>query len=145
VVGADGRETGERWAEPAAGLHEGPEWAAALYAANPIPVSSVLVRRDAAASVGGFGGGPAPLAQDWDLWLRIAAAGHAFLCVPEAVVRYRRHPEGLSADTGALARSQLVLHERHAALAGDGRARRAARRADRGAIARARLRSALGR
>jgi GT2 family glycosyltransferase len=144
IVGADGRETGERWAEPAPGRHAGAAFVAQLYAANPIPVSSALVRRDAARRAGGFAAASAPLAQDWDLWLRLAAAGEAFLCVPEAVVRYRRHPEGLSADVAALAASQLALHESHAGLV-DERGRRRARRSDRSAIARARVRAALRR
>jgi glycosyltransferase involved in cell wall biosynthesis len=115
VVGADGRPTGERWSELAAGLHPGPELQARLYAANPIPTSSVVLRRAALAAVGGFGS-PVRLAEDWDLWLRLAGAGYGFVCEPRAVVRYRRHPGGLTADVAALARCQLELHRAHGAL-----------------------------
>jgi glycosyltransferase involved in cell wall biosynthesis len=115
VVGADGRPTGERWTELAAGVHAGPELAARLYAANPLPTSSVVLRRSALEAVGGFES-PVRLAEDWDLWLRLAAAGFGFVCEPEAVVRYRRHPGGLTADVAALARCQLELHTVHGGL-----------------------------
>jgi glycosyltransferase involved in cell wall biosynthesis len=115
VVGADGRPTGERWTELAPGPHGGPELAARLYAANPLPTSSVMLRRAALEAVGGFAS-PVRLAEDWDLWLRLAAAGFEFVCEPGAVVRYRRHPGGLTADVAALARCQLALHRAHGGL-----------------------------
>lgn len=115
VVGADGRPTGERWAQPAPGWHEGPPLQALLYESNPIPTSSVVLRRAALEGVGGFES-PVRLAEDWDLWLRLAARGDAFVCAPDAVVRYRRHPGGLTADVAALACCQLELHRAHAAM-----------------------------
>ena len=137
VVGADGRQTGERWDELAAGLHAGDELVARLYAANPLPTSSVVLRRAALEAVGGFAS-PVRVAEDWDLWLRLAAAGFGFVSEPGAVVRYRRHPGGLTADVAELARCQLELHRAHGdlvapeirerALAADAAALRAARR-----------------
>ncbi len=115
VVGADGRATGERWNELAAGLHVGPSLVQRLYEANPLPTSSVVLRRAALEAVGGFGS-PVRLAEDWDLWLRLAAAGYGFVSEPRAVVRYRRHPGGLTADVAALARCQLELHRAHGEL-----------------------------
>jgi glycosyltransferase involved in cell wall biosynthesis len=115
VVGADGRPTGERWAQAALGLHEGPPLQALLYQSNPIPTSSVVLRRAALERVGGFES-PVRLAEDWDLWLRLAARGDAFVCAPDAVVRYRRHPGGLTTDVAALARCQLELHRAHGAM-----------------------------
>lgn len=114
VVGADGRPTGERWTQPAPGSHEGPPLRALLYESNPIPTSSVVLRRAALEQAGGFDS-PVRLAEDWDLWLRLAARGEAFVCAPDAVVRYRRHPGGLTADVAALARCQLELHRAHGA------------------------------
>jgi glycosyltransferase involved in cell wall biosynthesis len=138
IVGADGRPTGERWAELAAGLHAAADLRARLYASNPLPTSSVVLRRAALETAGGFAS-PVRLAEDWDLWLRVAAAGYGFVCEPAAVVRYRRHPGGLTADVAALARCQLELHRAHGALvtpdvreralAADAAALRAARRA----------------
>lgn len=132
VVGADNRPTGERWNEPAAGVHSGPELATMLYEANPIPTSSVVLRRAALEAAGGFGSALA-VAEDWDLWLRLAARGDTFVCVPAAVVRYRRHPGGLTGDVAALAQCQLALHEAHAELV-DESVRERVRRADEAAL-----------
>jgi glycosyltransferase involved in cell wall biosynthesis len=134
VVGLDGRPTGERWQEPAGGLHE----PAAFYAHNPIPTSCSAIRRSALEEAGGFTA-PDLVAEDWDLWLRLPGP---LLCVPEARVRYRRSPEALTADVERLARAQLALHERHAHLVDDATAD-AARAADRRALHRARARRVL--
>jgi glycosyltransferase involved in cell wall biosynthesis len=136
VVGIDGRPTGERWQEPAAGLHE----PAAFYAHNPIPTSCSVIRRSALERAGGFAA-PDVVAEDWDLWLRLPGP---LLCVPGARIRYRRHPGGLTADVERLARAQLALHARHAQLVGASAAG-AAQAADRRALRPARARRALGR
>jgi glycosyltransferase involved in cell wall biosynthesis len=125
IVGSDGRPTGERWTELEAGPHDGAELKDLLYESNPITTSSVVLRRGALERAGGFV--PAVRmdgTEDWDLWLRLAARGETFVCEPAAVVRYRRHPGGLTADVAALARCQLALHELHGGLvAGDVRER----------------------
>ncbi len=140
IVGSDGRPTGERWEELAPGLHAGPELAARLYEANPLPTSSVMIRRTALEAVGGFQSPARGGVEDWDwdLWLRLAAAGYGFVFEPKLVMRYRRHPGGLTANVEALARYQLHLHQAHGdlvvpevrerALAADARALRSARR-----------------
>ncbi|HEX8157542.1 MAG TPA: glycosyltransferase family A protein [Solirubrobacteraceae bacterium] len=115
VVGADGRATGERWKELAGGSHSGPSLVAQLYEFNSIPTSSVALRRTALEAAGGFESS-VRLAEDWDLWLRMAARGELFVCAPGAIVRYRRHSDGLTADIGALARCQLEMHRAHGAL-----------------------------
>lgn len=115
VMGSDGRPTGERWDEPAAGTHAPDSLARALFEANPVPTSSVVMRRAALHDAGGFAG-PVRVAEDWELWLRLARAGHGAVCVPDAVVRYRRHPAGLTADVAALAAAQLAVHDTHADL-----------------------------
>ena len=123
VVDGHGALTGERMPEPAPGVHSGSALVRWLYDDNPIPTSSVLVRRDALVDAGGFAG-PAPLASDWDLWLRLAARG-PFVCEPHARVRYRRHAGGVTADVAALAESRLAVHAAHRGLVEDDRARRA--------------------
>ncbi len=115
VVGSDGRPTGESWTELSAGLHAGPELAARLYESNPLPTSSVVMRREALERAGGFESA-VRVAEDWDLWLRLAACGVGFAYEPAAVVRYRRHPGGLTADVAGLARCQLELHRAHGGL-----------------------------
>src|SRR5205823_1226474 len=83
----------ERWEEPAGGEHGPPDLGALLFERNPIPTSSVVLRRAALQAAGGF---RAPdeleVGEDWDLWLRLAARGERFVCAPDARVRYRRHP-----------------------------------------------------
>ena len=116
VVGADGRETGERWDE----VPFGPLGPRTLYVRNPVPVSSAVVRRDALHAAGGYGGRFPDYAEDWDLWLRIARRGGVLLSVPRARIRYRRQPGGMTADVAALAAAQLRLHRDHGALVGPG-------------------------
>jgi glycosyltransferase involved in cell wall biosynthesis len=143
IVGPDDRPTGEAWPEPAPGLHAAAAFGRELYRTNPIPMSSVLLRRSWLDRVGGFDGGVPP-ADDWDVWLRIAAAGGDFVCEPAARVGYRRHPGGLTADVASLAAAQLVLHGTHRALAAPGD-HEAAVAADRRALTSARVRAVVGR
>jgi glycosyltransferase involved in cell wall biosynthesis len=133
IVGPDGRATAERWTQPAGGAHEGEALASWLYEANPLCTSSVVLRRAALEGAGGFAAG-LRVAEDWDLWLRLAGRGARFRCVPDAVVRYRRHPGGLTTDVEALARAQHRLHARHAGLVDD-RTRRRAQARDLAALA----------
>lgn len=107
VVGPDGRPTGERWAPPPAGRLAD---LAALYAHNPILTSSVVLRR---AAFPGFDE-RYRTGEDWELWLRLGRDDRPLLSVPDAIVRYRRHPDGLTADLTELARAQRRLHEAHA-------------------------------
>jgi glycosyltransferase involved in cell wall biosynthesis len=104
IVDADGRPTGETW--PALDPDR-------LYERNPILLSSAVVRRELLAD--GFDP-ELRWAEDWDLWLRLLAAGARFVTAPGARVRYRRHGGGLTQDVTALAQAQLVVHRRHAAL-----------------------------
>ena len=115
IVGSDGRETGERWTELRPGSHAGEELTTLLYIANPIPTSSMMLRRSAIDAAGGFTS-PVRVAEDWDLWLRLAVRGGGFICLAETLVRYRRHPGGLTADVEGLARCQLELHQAHGDL-----------------------------
>ncbi len=137
IVGPDGRETGEEWERPA----PGPHGAQALYRANPVPTSSVVLERAALEEVGGFPG-PVRVAEDWELWLRLAAAGYDGLCVDGPGIRYRRHPEGLTADVAGLAEAQLTVHRQHAALVGEAAAA-AAIAADERVLRKERLRARI--
>lgn len=50
--------------------------------------------------------------EDYDCWLRLAAAGHRIGYHRDILVRYRKHAASLSADTTWMARSNLrVLHK----------------------------------
>jgi GT2 family glycosyltransferase len=107
-VDSRGTATGEEWGELDV---------ATLYSSNPILLSSTAVRRSLLVEVGGFAE-DLPQAEDWDLWLRLAARGARFVSVPSARVRYRRHPGGLTRDVAALARAQLEVHRRREWAAG---------------------------
>lgn len=124
VVGVDGRATGEHWPQPPAGRLDAATFGARLYAANPVPTSSVVVRREALDAAGGFPG-PVRVAEDWELWLRLCRVPVDAVCAGDAVVRYRRHPDGLTADVTALAAAQLAVHEAHADMVDADVARRA--------------------
>lgn len=138
AVGADGRPTGERLPELREGLHEAAELAPVLFESNPIPTSSVVVRRAAIDAAGGFPG-PARLASDWDLWLRLVENGASFVCEPRARIRYRRHGAGVTADVAGLAESMLAVHSAHGALVDEDSRRRAESR-DLVLLARGRIR-----
>lgn len=139
VVGPGGEPTGERWQEPAPGPHRAEDLRRVLYGSDPLPTSSVLLRRRAVEQVGGFASDVPYGVEDWDLWLRLVAAGATFVCEPAAAVRYRRHAGGLTADLENLAAGSLAIHERHAALV-DATAREAARARDLVTMARGRVR-----
>jgi glycosyltransferase involved in cell wall biosynthesis len=140
VIGADGRPTGERLPELDGGLHEALGLAARLYERDLVPAASAVIRRAALEEVGGFdAGAPLPAASDWDLWLRLVAAGHSFVCEPRARIRYRRHAGGLTADVARLAEAGLAVHERHADLV-PGDLRRIVHARDLTSLARGRIR-----
>jgi glycosyltransferase involved in cell wall biosynthesis len=58
-----------------------------LLADNFLIASSVLVRREAFDNVGGFSE-DGEVTEDWDLWLRLAAAGYSFQGTPEILTQY---------------------------------------------------------
>jgi hypothetical protein len=52
---------------------------------------------------------------DYDLWLRLAAAGVAFTYVPEPLALYRVHEAAMSSDQVGMASARLALFEKLAA------------------------------
>ena len=54
---------------------------------NFLFTSSILVRKEAFLNVGGFDDSGA-VVEDWDLWLRLAAAGYKFKGTPDVFVEY---------------------------------------------------------
>ncbi len=64
---------------------------------NPIGHPGVIFRKQAVLEVGGYS--PIDLVEDYDLWCRLAKWGALFAALPEALVRYRVHPESLSKGT----------------------------------------------
>lgn len=68
-----------------------------LLRCSPLPCHTVVVRRTVIEHIGGFDTTLAAT-EDWDFWLRAAAAGFRFVPVPGARVAYRRHPASMSQD-----------------------------------------------
>jgi glycosyltransferase involved in cell wall biosynthesis len=65
-----------------------------LYIESPLPHPSVTYRRSAVESVGGYRAYDGP--EDYDLWLRMACAGHSFAKVPQHLLKWRFHDGNLS-------------------------------------------------
>jgi len=80
-----------------------------------LPVHCFTVRRDAFAEVGLFNT-RLKRNEEYDLWLRLAAAGCRFVAVPGIGAVYRRHAGGITADKLAMHMSTLALFERHLVL-----------------------------
>ena len=72
--------------------------------------SNLLVRREAFNEVGVFDESVSP-AEDWDMWLRLAARYH-FVAVPSPQVLYRVYPNSSSANVWKLEAACLQVIER---------------------------------
>jgi len=64
--------------------------AAQLFVEAPLCHPSVMLRREALLALGGYRDGP--FAEDYDLWLRLDAAGARMAKLPEVLLRWRQHP-----------------------------------------------------
>lgn len=94
----------------------GPEALALLYAENVVGTSTVMARTDLLRAVGGFDEA-LHQAEDWDLWLRLAARAPVG-CVPQALAEYRQHvPGNLSSAGAARVAGMRVVAARHAKAA----------------------------
>jgi glycosyltransferase involved in cell wall biosynthesis len=72
---------------------------------NFVGTSTVMVRRQAVLDVGGFDESLA-VAEDWDLWLRLASRW-PFAAINEPLMIYRKRPGSLQSDTVDLAEGRL--------------------------------------
>jgi glycosyltransferase involved in cell wall biosynthesis len=66
----------------------------AMFVESPIPHPTAFFDRDAVAAAGGYAEGPFP--EDYELWLRLWAAGTSFRKVPEVLLDWRERPDRLS-------------------------------------------------
>jgi len=81
-------------------------------------LASVILRREAFDSVGGFN--PSLLVtEDWDLWLRLAArySVQLFVAVPEPLVVYRRVAGSLSSNTMRFFHERIPIMESNSLFA----------------------------
>ncbi len=65
-----------------------------IYVESPFTHPSVMFRRDVVRGLGGYRDGPFP--EDYDLWLRLHAAGCVMGKLPETLLEWRQHPGSLS-------------------------------------------------
>jgi glycosyltransferase involved in cell wall biosynthesis len=82
-----------------------------LLLGNFISMSSVLMRRATFLSLGGFNEEQTGV-QDWDLWLRYAAAGGRVAVVREPLTRYRIHPAQMTQNLDARAADRSAVVEK---------------------------------
>jgi glycosyltransferase involved in cell wall biosynthesis len=96
---------------------------------NFITLSSVLMERAWFDRLDGFCEGLGGC-EDWDLWLRYAAAGGLLRCCPEPLTLYRWHDGAMSRNYHAMCRGRLEVLQRAIELhSGKAFPRRLARRA----------------
>jgi glycosyltransferase involved in cell wall biosynthesis len=74
--------------------------------------STVIVRRDALTAVGPFDES-LWLGNDWDMWLRLAVAGHRFAYLDEPLTEYLWHTTNMSRDKRKIADAALTILPRH--------------------------------
>ena len=65
---------------------------------RPFPHSSVVFHKETVADIGGYNR-RFVRSQDYDLWLRLSEI-KTIACLPEALVKIRKHPSGISNDNG---------------------------------------------
>jgi glycosyltransferase involved in cell wall biosynthesis len=96
------------------GKFSGAEMFRLLFNENQIPMPSAVVRTEALQSI-------AVLeehlryqnADDYDLWLRLAAAGRTFVGMPDKLIRYRIHSSQASTDAVKMLKAELAVLRQH--------------------------------
>jgi len=86
-----GMQRYQRWVN---GVIEPEDFDRLLLVESPVVHPAATFRRDAVVSLGGYREGPFP--EDYDLWLRLHAAGWRFRKLPEVVVEMRDRPGRLT-------------------------------------------------
>lgn len=110
VIDADGKYTGQRLMPPT----QGKQLYLALCAKNVMIHGSIMTRRDAVLAVGGYRMGIAP-AEDYDLWLRLAALG-AVANIAEPLYKWRSHDSSVLGSSGSWVAERRVNSARKSAL-----------------------------
>jgi hypothetical protein len=82
-----------------------------LFWRNSLLPSAAVVSRAAVVTCGGFDIG-LTACEDWDLWLRLAPLGRLLL-VPQPLMEYRSHGEGMSDDPPRIEGQRLKVNEKH--------------------------------
>lgn len=71
---------------------------------SPLAHPTVMYRRSVVLGLGGYAA-DMPAGEDYDLWCRIAAAGHGIDNLPQALLRYRMHPDAPRLGYRAMSRA----------------------------------------
>jgi GT2 family glycosyltransferase len=71
--------------------------------------NSVTARREALLAVGGYDE-RLWVGEDWELWLRLTAAGFRFVCVPQPLAVYRQRDGSLTSDSERLRAAQREVY-----------------------------------
>ena len=80
---------------------------AAMKLYNPIAHPVTMFRKESVERSGGY---QHPLLDDYDLWCRMAKAGHRFASLPESLLRYRLHGSSLkSSKTKETLRATIAI------------------------------------
>lgn len=77
---------------------------------NFILACTVMMRRSALDAVGWYD--ETLYSEDWDLWLRLAAA-YPILAVPEVLVRYRAHDKNMTAQLAKMEQCMFAVVRKH--------------------------------
>lgn len=81
---------------------------------SPLAQPSVMFRKDAVLSAGGYQYDRYTVAEDYDLWSRLAARGVRFANLPEPLIRYRLHSEaGKTTKLREMLLATIDVKERH--------------------------------
>jgi GT2 family glycosyltransferase len=118
LVYSDRRNFGERGPLPELAsehidMPSGDVFEALLVQGNFITTSTVVQTRESFWSVGGFTTDErVPVCEDWDLWLRLAAAGHGMQCIRAPLTEYRVHPVSTSRSPKRMTVAREAVVER---------------------------------
>lgn len=102
----------ENFGPPPLHLPPSDEIAAGLRGNLRFPPGTVVVRRDLLQRVGGFDTSAHPC-EDWDLWLRLIAAGCRFLVVPQPLLFIRQHDSNISNQSYRMMQAELRAWDKH--------------------------------
>jgi len=112
------RRLTQRERQPAPLHLAGDELLLRLVEHNFLVNSTVTVRRSVLVELEGCNS-DLPAAVDFELWLRIAAAGHSALCVPEALAVYRVHAASIQNNPGNEVRVNEALRRVYSSVVDD--------------------------
>ena len=96
------------------GLNDGATMVTLLYQYNRIATLSAMVSRNVIESVGLFDESRLfQNCEDYELWLRLARAGHTFYGMPDKLMRYRRHGSSTTHRDSKMLRPMIEVVKKH--------------------------------